>query len=258
MAPRIIPAPGVLPNYKRDAQEAFEVLKAGGVIIIPTDFGYGLMSASNEAIERSFKAKNRVEGHTLGAIGTFNTFKKLCTLPDEKFEMIRVLNQDMDQAFNVVAPLQTAPEDHPLLKHLDPENLKRVTKDKTIGINIGESPFMRELGRLNDEAGQLMVGSSANLTGTGQKLRVQDLEEQVYESADLLVDYGLQRYHRYQRSGTIIDVESMRILRIGAGYEIFRERVKQWWGYDLIPDPVNKTDHVGVGHSVKTEYAQKY
>ncbi|KAK5635848.1 hypothetical protein RRF57_011560 [Xylaria bambusicola] len=99
-----------------------------------------------------------------------------------------------------------------------------------------ESPFMWELGRLNDEAGQLMVSSSAKLTGTGQKLRVQDLEEQVYELADLLVDYGLQRYHRYQRLGTIIDVENMCILRIGAGYEIFRERVKQWFGYDLIPD----------------------
>ncbi|GAW23118.1 hypothetical protein ANO14919_126680 [Xylariales sp. No.14919] len=255
MAPRVIPAPGVLPDYKRDAREAFECLQAGGVIIVPTDFGYGIMSASNEGIERAFNAKERVYGHTLGVIGSFRAFENLCTLPPEKMEMIRVLTVDMDQSLNTVAPLK---KDHPMLAHLTPENRFRVTKGETLGMNIGESPFLRELGHLNDEADQLMVGSSANITGTGQKLRVEDIEPKVFAAADLVVDYGLQRYHRYQRSGTILDVENMRILRIGAGYEIFRERVKKWWGYDLIPDPVNKTDTVGVSHSIKTDYAETY
>ncbi|KAI0455286.1 hypothetical protein F5B21DRAFT_211678 [Xylaria acuta] len=255
MAPRVIPAPGVLPDYKRDAREAFECMKAGGVIIIPTDLGYGLMSASNEGIERSFNAKERKQGHTLGVIGTFRAFKELNVLPPEKVEMIRVVTQDMDQTLNTVAPMV---KNHPRLAHLTPENLARITKGDTLGMNIGESPFLRELGHLNDEDGQLMVGSSANITGTGQKLRVEDIEPSVYAAADLVVDYGLQRYHRYQRSGTILDVENMRVLRIGAGYEILRERIKKWWGYDLVEDPVNKTDKVGLSYSIKTEHAETY
>ncbi|KAF2964377.1 hypothetical protein GQX73_g9195 [Xylaria multiplex] len=255
MAPRVIPAPGALPNVKRDAKEAFEVLKAGGVIIIPTDLGYGLMASSNESIERAFNAKERVHGHTLGVIGSFRAFKELCILPPEKIEMIRVLTQEMDQTLNTVAPFK---KDHPWLAYLTPESRFRVTKGETLGMNIGESPFLRELGHLNDEAGQVMIGSSANITGTGQKLRVEDIEPKIFAAADLVVDYGLQRYHRYQRSGTIIDVENMRILRIGAGYEIFRERVKKWFGYELIPDPVHKTDTVGLSHSIKTVYAETY
>ncbi|KAI0195907.1 hypothetical protein F4808DRAFT_464154 [Astrocystis sublimbata] len=258
MAPRVIPAPGVLPDYKRDAREAFECLKAGGVIIIPTDLGYGFMSASNEGIERTFITKEREKGHTLGVIGTFRAFKELNVLPPEKVEMIRVLTQDMDQTLNTVAP--SVPLDHPRLAHLSPENIARITKTTadgttTLGMNIGESPFLRELGHLNDEDGQLMIGSSANITGTGQKLRVEDIEPKVYDAADLVVDYGLQRYHRYQRSGTILDVVDMKVLRIGAGYEILRERVKKWFGHTLIEDPVNKTDVVGLSYSIKTEHA---
>ncbi|KAI1269283.1 hypothetical protein F5Y18DRAFT_374121 [Xylariaceae sp. FL1019] len=255
MAPRVIPAPGVLPDYKRDAREAFECMKAGGVIIIPTDLGYGLMSASNEGIERSFNAKQRQPGHTLGVIGTFRAFQELNDVTPEQIEMIRVLTQDMSQTLNTVAPMKKNP---PRLAHLTPENFARITKDHTLGMNIGESQFLRELGRLNDEDGQLMVGSSANITGTGQKLRVEDVEPSVMAAADLVVDYGLQRYHRYQRSGTILDVENMRVLRIGAGYEILRERIKKWFGVELIEDPVNKTDKVGLAASVKTEHAQKY
>lgn len=103
-------------------------------------------------------------------------------------------------------------KNHPRLAHLNPKNIALVTGRGALGIYMGESPFMRELGRSNDEDGQLVVGSSANITSTGQKLRVEDIEPKVYEAADLVVDYG--RYHGYQRSGTILDLETTRIYRI--------------------------------------------
>lgn len=45
-----------------------------------------------------------------------------------------------------------------------------------------------------------MVGSSANATDSGQKFRMEDIEDGDKEVADLIVDYGLQRYHIYERS----------------------------------------------------------
>ncbi|KAI8623560.1 hypothetical protein F5Y19DRAFT_458278 [Xylariaceae sp. FL1651] len=244
-APRVIPVPGTAPNVQRDAREAFEVLKAGGVIIAPTDVGYGLMSCSAEGIERAFEAKQRKPGHTLGIIGTYKAHEQLHVLPPEKFEMTRVITQDMNSTLAIVARFK---RDHPRIAALTPTTLDRTTKGNTLGIAIAEGPFLRELGRLNDEDGQLMVGSSANLSGRGQKFRVEDIEPEVFESADLVVDYGLQRYHRYQRAGTNIDMENMRVLRIGANYEVFRERMKKWWGVELPEDPDNKIDKVnGVG-----------
>ncbi|KAI0527761.1 DHBP synthase RibB-like alpha/beta domain-containing protein [Xylaria bambusicola] len=251
--PRVIPAPGKVPDVQRDAREAFEVLKAGGVIIAPIDTGYGLMACSAEGIERAFAAKQRKFGHTVGVIGTYETHEQLHILPPEKFEITRVITQGMSSMLGVIAHYR---KDHPRLAAWTPETLALTTRGDTLGIGIAECPFLRELGRLNDEDGQLMVGSSANLTGRGAKFLIEDIEPEVFQSADLVVDYGLQRYHRYQRSGTIIDMENMRVLRMGANYEVFRERIRKWWGVELPEDPENKIDRVngvGVGVSINVK-----
>ncbi|KAI0531953.1 hypothetical protein GGR58DRAFT_207699 [Xylaria digitata] len=247
--PRVIPEPGTVPNVQRDAREAFEVLKADGVIIAPMDSGYALLSCSAEGIERAFQAKQRKPGHTLGVVGSYETHEQLHILPPEKFEMTRVLTQDMHSLVGVVALYR---KDHPRIAALSPATLDRATKGDTLGIGIVENEFLRELTKLNDEDGQLMIGSSANLTGRGQKFRVQDIEPEVYQSADLIVDYGLQRYHRYKRAGTIFDIENMRVIRMGANYEVFRDRMRQWWDIELPEDPENKVGKAtGLGAGLK-------
>ena len=41
----------------------------------------------------------------------------------------------------------------------------------------------------------LMFGTSANLTGQGQRFRIEDVEPSVIASVDMVVDYGLQKWH---------------------------------------------------------------
>jgi tRNA A37 threonylcarbamoyladenosine synthetase subunit TsaC/SUA5/YrdC len=242
--PRVIPGINQLPNHRRDAREAFEVLQAGGVVIIPTDVGYGIVSSTSEGIERAFAAKRRKPGHTLGVVGSYAQHAELHILGDTEEEHRRKL--DLTAALTVetgglVAFVARYRRDHPRLQVLSKQTLERVTKGDTLGIAIPESPFLTELGRLNDATGSLMVGSSANLSGQGQKFRVEDIEQEVLEAADLVVDYGLQKYHLYERAGTILDVNSMKVLRIGAAYEIMRERVFKWTGLELPEDPDYKS-----------------
>ncbi|KAF8150403.1 hypothetical protein K438DRAFT_441109 [Mycena galopus ATCC 62051] len=254
---RIIPIPGTFPDVGRDALEAHKVLKNGGVVIVPTDVGYGLVSNSAEGIERAFAAKQRKMGHTLGLIGTYQQHAELHILSDDeaehrrKLEMTRAMTRDMGAVLALVAPFR---RDHPRLKQFSGMTLERLEKNGTLGIAIGEGPFLTELGRLNDEDGLLMVGSSANLTGEGQKYRVEDIEPEVLEAADLVVDYGLQKWHLYQRPGTNFDVYNMKVLRIGANYEVFRERMRKWAGVALPEDPDYKTDGVKrLGFSIKLD-----
>lgn len=231
---KIIPTPGSHPDAKADALRVFEVLRSGGVALVPTEVGYGLMASSTEAIQKAFAAKKRRPGHAQGIMGTYQLHRQLHILPDEKLEMIRTLHQDLDMSFGIVAPFRS---DHPILQQLTPATLANTTKNGTLGIYIGGGSLLAELGRLNDEAGQLMLGSSANLTGTGQKFRVEDIDQEIKDAADIIVDYGLQRYHIYGgRPSTIIDFENMKALRIGSSYELLRERLKKYWNIEELPE----------------------
>ncbi|RAH80123.1 hypothetical protein BO86DRAFT_420251 [Aspergillus japonicus CBS 114.51] len=232
--PKIIPAPGQHPDIKADARRVFDVLRSGGVALVPTEVGYGLMASSTEAIQRAFAAKRRRPGHAQGIIGTYKLHRELHLLSAARHKMIRTLHQDMDMSFGVVAPFRA---DHPLLQQLTPATLANTTKNDTLAIYLGRGSLLVELGRLNDEAGQLMLGSSANLTGTGQKFRVEDIDQEIKDAADVIVDYGLQRYHVYGgRASTIIDFDNMKALRIGAEYELLRERLRKYWGVDGFPE----------------------
>ncbi|KAJ5953337.1 hypothetical protein N7454_000233 [Penicillium verhagenii] len=233
---KTIPAPGNHPDIKSDAHRVFEVLRSGGIALIPTEVGYGLVASSTEAIQKAFEAKKRRPGHAQGVVGSYKLHRELHILPDDKLEMIRVLHQDLDVGFGVVAPFRA---EHPLLQRLTPATLANATQNGTLGMYFGGSSFLVELARLNDEAGQLMLGSSANLTGTGQKFRVEDVDAEIKAAADVIVDYGLQRYHIYEgRASTIIDFDNMKVLRMGSSYELIRDRMKKFWGVELPEDPI--------------------
>ncbi|KUL82090.1 hypothetical protein ZTR_09757 [Talaromyces verruculosus] len=161
---KIIPVPGDLPNVHADAQRVFQVLQSGGVVILPTEVGYRLMATSAEAIDRAFAAKRRRPGHAQGLYGTHELHRELHVLDDRRFEMTRVLVEDLDMSFMAVAPCRN---DHHLLRALSPQTLSKVTKDGTIAMFISCSSLLREICRLNATSGQLMVGSSANVSGGG-------------------------------------------------------------------------------------------
>ncbi|KFX95469.1 hypothetical protein V490_03849 [Pseudogymnoascus sp. VKM F-3557] len=234
------PAPGSLPNVQADASRIFQVLQSGGVVIVPTEVGYGFMATSTEAVERAFAAKQRRPGHAQGLYGSHELHRELHILDEQRFEMTRVLVEELDMSLMAVAPCDN---NHRLLRALSPQTLSRVTKDGTVAMFISSSSLLKEVCRLNSASGQLMVGSSANLSGGGQKFRVEDIEDEVKEAADLIVDYGLQRYHVYGRASLIMDFGAMKVLRMGSCYELFRERMLKFWGVDLPEDPDYKTGH---------------
>lgn len=230
MAPTIIPEPGSVPNVAQDAKQALQTLKSGGVVVVPMDVGYTLLASTSAGISKIFTAKGRREGHNIGIIGTYKQHREIHALPEAKFEFTRVMTEVMGMVAGLIAKFD--PNDsHSRLAKLDKATLSQVTKDDTVSIAVAEGPFVRELGRLCDAEtdGMLIFGTSANATGQGQHFRVEDIEASVLEHVDLVVDYGLQKWHRYGYGGINFDVENMRTLRAGAGYEVFEDRAKRWF-----------------------------
>ena len=250
MGSRFIPEPGKVPDVSQDAQQAFETLKGGGVVIAPTDVGYALLASTQAGIQRIFTAKGRRKSHNIGIIGTYKQHRELHLLPESKFEMTRVLTQDMPMIVGFIAKFDSQ-NLHPRLAHLDKTTLSQVTRGDTISIAVPEGPFLQELGRLcdADPEGILTFGTSANQTGQRQRFRIEDIEPAVVSCADIVVDYGLQKWHSYGCGGVNFDAENMQVLRMGAGYEVFRDRLLRWFPQlledaetSLPEDPKNRRD----------------
>jgi tRNA A37 threonylcarbamoyladenosine synthetase subunit TsaC/SUA5/YrdC len=223
-----------VPDVRADARRAFDVIKSGGIALIPNDTGYAMCGGSNEALQRIFNTKQR-GGHKRNAmICDMETQRELHDLDRRAQDMVECLTQVQDLPMGVIAPFR--PE-HPLLTKVDAETMKASTAAGTICVLVNAGPLHREITRLSREEVHPLFGSSANLTGTGAKFRVEDIQPEILAIADVKLDYGLRKYYHYRRSGTLINFATMEVVRIGVCYELVREALKRGFGVDLPDDP---------------------
>ena len=221
-------------DIKGDAARAFTVMKNGGIAIAPNDTGYGILASSLPALKKINATKGR-GGHKRNALlCDLTTQRQLHVLDARAQAMIEAITVDYDLPLGPVAPCNLR---HPLLANVDPVLLKTSTADNTIAMLLNAGPFWAELTRLSREEMVPIFGSSANLTGSGPKFRVEDIEPEIRAIADVTIDYGLRRYHTYQRSGTIIDFRTVTVVRIGICYELISDVLLRHFDVRLPPDP---------------------
>jgi tRNA A37 threonylcarbamoyladenosine synthetase subunit TsaC/SUA5/YrdC len=233
-------------DIKGDAQRIFAALQAGGIAVIPNDAGYALMGGSAEAVQRIFDAKER-GGHKRNAMLCSMAMQRELHVLDQRCQdMIEMITQDYRLTLGAVAPYRA---DHPLLAQLDPHTLAASTGNGTLGMLLNGGPLFEEVCRLSAEAVLPIFGSSANITGTGPRFRVEDIPQELLDLADVVVDYGLRRYHVYQRSATILrfGAGNVEVVRIGSCYELISDVLKRHFDVDLPADPgreVNASGHL--------------
>jgi tRNA A37 threonylcarbamoyladenosine synthetase subunit TsaC/SUA5/YrdC len=208
------------PNLAADARRAFDTLKAGGIAIFPVDVGYTIAGGSQAALQRIFRTKGRAPTKLNAMVGDMEIHRSLHRVNDRAAAMVAALTETFDLPLGVIAPYR--PE-HPLVQRLDPAALAGSSKDGTIAMLVNAGPLHAELCRLSREEVFPIFGSSANLTNTGTKFRVEDIPRELLDIADTVVDHGLRKYHRYQRSATLINFETMEVVRRGSCYELIAD-----------------------------------
>jgi len=227
-----------------DARRTFDTLKAGGITIFPNDVGYALMGGSTQAVERINQAKGR-GGHKRNAfLCNAQTQREMHVLDARSREIIEAITVDYDLPFGAIAPYRP---DHPMLKHVDETLLKTSTANGTLAMLLNAGPLFEEICRLSREAEHPIFGSSANVTGTGPKFRVDDIQDKIKKIADIIVDYGLRKYYIYNRSATIIRFPEVEVIRMGSCYELISDVVWRHFHIKLPADPgkeINPSGHL--------------
>ena len=220
----------------QDAQRAFDVLRSGGIAIIPMDVGYTAAGGSGAALQKIFDTKQR--GPTkLNAMCADNEIAfDVYQLSERGKAIIKVITEDYDLPLGAIAPCRM---DHPLLRVLDDRAVSASTKNATLVMLLNAGPFHREICRLSREHGHPIFGSSANISMSGTKFRAEDIEPEIKNIADIIIDHGLRKFHLYRESSTLLNVETLEVIRHGSCFELIKDIMQRRFGIEL-PD---RDDH---------------
>ena len=216
---------------ERDAQRVFDTLVDGGTAIIYLDVAYAILGRSEKSVRRIYEAKGRSFSRPTGIVGCLQIHDALHVLDDRKKAIVRSITVERNLPLSVIAPFRT---DHPFLKALDPFVMGNANKDGTLNLLINAGRLRDRIAVMSFEAMTPLVGSSANVSLTGSKYRVEDIEPELLAAADVVVDYGPSRYRNAQgRSSTMIDFRDFSVVRRGVCFDQIQTAMRDAFGVEL-------------------------
>ena len=188
---------------KEDLQEALRVLRAGGMIVYPTDTVWGIgCDATNEAaVRRIYALKQREDSKSMLVL--LDSAAKLDYYVDvpETAEMLlgaqntdRCADRTQTDLQDDAKPLTII---YPNARHLA-TNI--IAEDGSIGIRITDEPFSKAL------CAQLkrpLVSTSANLSGHPTARFFHEIEAAILEGADYVCRYRRDDETPYEPSSII-------------------------------------------------------
>ncbi len=147
-------------------------IRDGGTVIYPTEtcYGIGCDATNEEAVERIYDIKQRPRAKKLTVIvDSLTTAEQYCHLSEQE--------RAVCEAF-MPGPLTLVAE-------------KRENVPDLLNTDFAfRIPGNRTARSLAEEAGVPVVATSANLSGTGGKYRVEDIAAEVVNAVDVVLDGG--------------------------------------------------------------------
>ncbi len=204
-----------------DVRAVIDTIADGGVAIVPLDVAYAIVAATPEGIRRIYAAKKRSWDKPGGMFANWQTSRDIHDMDDDRHSIVRHLVEKENLPFSIVAPFR---RDHPFLGAADPWVVEASTKGGTLDMLFNAGQFHDELARQSRERQLPVFGSSANMSLTGSKYRLVDIEREVRDAADLDFDYGTSRYVNDRGlSSTIIDFSDFSVIRVGHEFDRLRQ-----------------------------------
>lgn len=180
-------------NTKETMEKALDVLRAGGVLLYPTDtvWGIGCDATDPDAVARIFSLKKRDDSKSLVLLAS--DLDMVARYVKEIPEMAVQLVEVNDSPMTIIYPGAVAsvkPEDGAApvkLRHLLAYNT--VAADGSVGIRIPMMDFCRDLVK---RFGRPIVSTSANISGEPAPRNFQEISGEIRSGADYVVDPSLE------------------------------------------------------------------
>ncbi|QZT35610.1 threonylcarbamoyl-AMP synthase [Halosquirtibacter xylanolyticus] len=184
-------------RYEReDINKAIEVIKAGGIILYPTDtvWGIGCDATNEEAVRKIYELKKRADSKSMLVLmenpGLIDRY--VDQMPEVAWELIEV----SDKPLTIIYPNAKN-----LAANLIPE-------EKTVGIRITSEKFTSDLIRRMRKP---LVSTSANISGEPTPANFDEISDEIKSGVDYVVQYRQDDTEKKQSSSIIL---------LGAGGQI--------------------------------------
>ncbi len=208
-------------------QKALEVLRAGGIILYPTDtvWGLGCDATNPEAVAKIYEIKRRADSKSLVLLASDIDMiaRYVKEIPEMAIQLVEVNDKPMTIIYPdavvgpspVSAPSSAAPaggNNAESVQYPKPDRrllaFNTVAEDGTVGIRI---PMMDFCQQLVHKLGRPLVSTSANISGEPTPKRFAEISEEIRSAVDYVVDPSLERGATGQSSS---------IIKVGLDYSI--------------------------------------
>ncbi len=202
-------------NIERDAQRLYNLLLEGGVALVPTQTGYGLIAMKTPAVRRIYALKGRPGEKPCVTVGSLPVLDEVAVGVDPA---TRSWLASAIQSWPMALITRLNPASR-LVASFEPFVLQQCTKADTIATFYGVGELVARVARLAYEHGQLIVGSSANLAGTGNNYAIEDVPDSIRGAVDLEIDYGRAALANPSKlASTILDLTKSTFQRQGVHF----------------------------------------
>ena len=183
-------------GFVDDLAKAVEVLRAGGIILYPTDtiWGLGCDATNVAAVKRIYEIKQREDSKSMLVLmenpNLLNSY--MAEVPEIAWELIEVT----DQPLTII---------YPKAKNLAANLL---ASDGSVGIRITNEAFSQQLVQRFRKP---IVSTSANISGQKSPQNYTEISEEVKKSVNYIVTYRQDDFSRSKPSS---------IIKLGVGGQI--------------------------------------
>ena len=191
---------------KEQIQKAIEVLRAGGIILYPTDtvWGIGCDATNPEAVAKVYAVKKRQDSKSLVLLAA--DIDMICRYVKEIPEMAVQLIEVNDKPMTIIYPGAVVGKEGEKSTHCLAYNA--VAEDGTVGMRI---PMMEFCQQLISRFGRPIVSTSANISGEATPKKYDEISNEIISAVDHIVEPSLEKGATGKSSS---------IIKVGLDYSI--------------------------------------
>lgn len=179
-----------------EIEEALKVLKAGGLILYPTDtiWGIGCDATNPEAVEKVFRLKKRKDSKSLIVLASDADMvtKYVKEVPEMAYTLIEINDKPMTIIYPDAVGLAA----------------NVIAEDGSVGIRVPDNEFCKQLIKRFHKP---IVSTSANISGSPAPAYYDDIEDEIINGVDYTVDPDLEEHCTRIASS---------IIKLGVGGEV--------------------------------------